>query len=130
MRYSAIILLAVLLFSCGHSSPQRHESREPVAPGSGVFTVRFNPVRSLADRPELALELLAKNGWERVAVVDEDPGQPIVDSLLRTMRSSPESTVNVSGELTKDTVVWGRGHASRILEVDAISEDPPESAAP
>lgn len=124
MRYSAIILLSSILLACGNSAPQRHTLTEPLASGSGLFTLRFNPVRSLADRPELALEVSSRNGWERVAVIDEDPGRPVVARMLRTLSATPENTVTVFGELTSDTLSWGQGHASRVLEIERISDAP------
>ena len=121
MRYFAIFLLGTLLLSCGSAGNQRDNSGRPPSTGSGDFTLRFNPVRSLADRPELSLELAFDSGWERIAVVDRDPQRPVVSSLLRTMGSAPEKTVTVSGELTRRTVSWGQGHASRILKVKTIT---------
>ena len=120
MRYCAIFLLIGLLLACGSTKPQGDSIIKPLPTDTGTFTLRFNPVKSLSARPELALELAFGKHWERIAIADADPERPVTARLLEVMRTTPDANVTVTGELTRSTVSWGRGHVSRILEVDAI----------
>ena len=120
MRYSAIFLLGAALFSCGPGGSQLRDDIRPIPADTGVFTLRFNPVKSLAGRPELSLEMSFGKHWERVAIVADDGAELVVKQLLESVTETPEGVVKVSGELTDNTVNWGQGHSSRVLEIDAI----------
>jgi hypothetical protein len=127
MRFSAIFLLGSILLSCAAPATNLSLRPLPLEADEGVFTLRYNPVESLVERPDLSTEIGFDDLWERISIEDPSNREGLVKSLLQEMRESPEKIRRVRGDLKRRSTPWGQGHRSRVLVVLDIA---PESDSP
>ncbi len=109
------ILLILFQLSCGAAPGGSSRVSSVASTGDGLFPVRFNPPKSLVERPCLAFEIQFQGRWERVAIQD-NPGADIsCASLRRDFADKSADTLWMKLTIRSATAPWGHGHASRIV---------------
>ena len=115
MRYYAILFLALINWCCS-GQPKHQQTYWQLTPSNQqIFQLRFNQPASLLDRPELAAEIPAGKGWERVSLTNPKGNHDLVDQLLERMRAKPSAIHTVLADLRRRTVTWPGQHVCRVL---------------
>ena len=115
MRILAIIFVSGLWLGCSGAPSKMATHWRPSPTGTAVYTVRLNPPVSLADSPQLSVEIECGDGWERIALEAPDEVPGAVDALFKKLETHPQHSIRVMGTLLGRTVPWGEGHHSRVL---------------